>query len=106
MAVSRRDLLKLAGAAGAATAVPGLARAQALEKKEVTIAVGGQALIYYLPLSIANIKGYFKDEGLDAKVIDFAGGSKALQAERKCVGSGKGVSVRVDLGGTGVMKKN
>src|SRR3546814_13100965 len=60
--------------------VPGLARAQALEKKEVTIAVGGQALIYYLPLSIANIKGYFKDEGLDAKVIDFAGGSKALQA--------------------------
>src|SRR3546814_14849580 len=80
MSVSRRDLLKLAGAAGAATAVPGLARAQALEKKEVTIAVGGQALIYYLPLSIANIKGYFKDEGLDAKVLDFLGGSKALQA--------------------------
>src|SRR3546814_2975311 len=60
--------------------VPGLARAQALEKKEVTIAVGGQALIYYLPLSIANLNGYFKDEGLNAKVIDFAGGSKALQA--------------------------
>src|SRR5690606_16921106 len=36
--------------------------------------------IYYLPLSIANINGYFKDEGLDAKIIDFAGGSKALQA--------------------------
>jgi NitT/TauT family transport system substrate-binding protein len=31
-------------------------------------------------LSIANINGYFKDEGLDAKIIDFAGGSKALQA--------------------------
>src|SRR3546814_2073697 len=60
--------------------VPGLARAQALEKKEVTIAVGGQALIYYLPLSIARMNGYFKDEGLDAKVVDFAGGSKALQA--------------------------
>lgn len=80
MSVSRRDLLKLAGVAGAATVAPGLARAQALEKKEVTIAVGGQALIYYLPLSIANIKGYFKDEGLDAKIVDFAGGSKALQA--------------------------
>lgn len=80
MFVSRRDLLKLAGAAGAAAAVPGLARAQQLEKKDVTIAVGGQALIYYLPLSIAHINGYFKDEGLDAKIVDFAGGSKALQA--------------------------
>src|SRR5690606_9090521 len=80
MSVSRRDLLKLAGAAGAATVVPGAARAQALEKKEVLIAVGGQALIYYLPLSIANLNGYFKDEGLNAQIVDFAGGSKALQA--------------------------
>ncbi|NGM88615.1 ABC transporter substrate-binding protein [Parapusillimonas sp. SGNA-6] len=80
MSLSRRDLLKLAGVAGAATVVPAVSRAQALEKKEVTIAVGGQALIYYLPLSIAHINGYFKDEGLDAKIVDFAGGSKALQA--------------------------
>ena len=80
MSVSRRDLLKLAGAASAAATIPGLARAQQLEKKDVTIAVGGQALIYYLPLSIAHINGYFKDEGLDAKIVDFAGGSKALQA--------------------------
>lgn len=80
MSISRRDLLKLAGVAGAATVAPGIARAQALEKKDVTIAVGGQALIYYLPLSIASINGYFKDEGLNAQVVDFAGGSKALQA--------------------------
>jgi NitT/TauT family transport system substrate-binding protein len=80
MSLSRRDVLKLAGVATAATVVPAVSHAQALEKKEVTIAVGGQALIYYLPLSIANIKGYFKDEGLDAKIVDFAGGSKALQA--------------------------
>ena len=80
MSISRRDLLKLAGVAGAATVAPGLVRAQEIEKKDVSIAVGGQALIYYLPLSIANINGYFKDEGLDAKIIDFAGGSKALQA--------------------------
>lgn len=80
MSLSRRDVLKLAGVATAAAVVPAVSRAQALEKKEVTIAVGGQALIYYLPLSIANIKGYFKDEGLDAKIVDFAGGSKALQA--------------------------
>ncbi|NYT76268.1 ABC transporter substrate-binding protein [Alcaligenaceae bacterium] len=80
MTLSRRDLLKLAGVAGATTLAPGLALAQNLEKKDVTIAVGGQGLIYYLPLSIANLKGYFKDEGLNAQVIDFAGGSKALQA--------------------------
>lgn len=80
MSISRRDLLKLAGAAGAVSVTPVFAQAPALEKKDVIIAVGGQALIYYLPLSIANIKGYFKDEGLNAQVIDFAGGSKALQA--------------------------
>src|SRR3546814_16790863 len=80
MSISRRELLKLAGVAGAVTIAPGIVRAQELEKKDVAIAVGGQALIYYLPLSIANLNGYFKDEGLNAKVIDFAGGSKALQA--------------------------
>ncbi|HEU0230067.1 MAG TPA: ABC transporter substrate-binding protein [Burkholderiaceae bacterium] len=80
MSISRRDLLKLAGAAGAATVVPGISRAASAEKKDVIIAVGGQALIYYLPLSIARDLHYFKDEGLNVKVMDFAGGSKALQA--------------------------
>ncbi|HLV27596.1 MAG TPA: substrate-binding domain-containing protein [Burkholderiaceae bacterium] len=80
MSINRRDLLKLAGVAGAAGVMPGLARAQNLEKKSVSIAVGGQALIYYLPLSIAAQNGYFKDEGLDVKILDFAGGSRALQA--------------------------
>jgi len=73
-------MLKLAGIAGAATVAPAIVRAQGLEKKEIKIAVGGQSLIYYLPLSIAHINGYFKDEGLDTQILDFAGGSKALQA--------------------------
>jgi len=80
MSLSRRELIKLAGMAGAATVFPRLASAKGIEKKDVKIAVGGQALIYYLPLTIAERRGFFKDEGLDAKVIDFAGGSKALQA--------------------------
>lgn len=80
MSISRRQILKLAGAVGAAGAFPGIGYTQSLEKKEVTIAVGGKALIYYLPLTIAELRGYFKDEGLDVKVVDFAGGSKALQA--------------------------
>ena len=44
------------------------------------IAVGGKAGFYYLPLTIAERHGYFKDEGLDVEISDFAGGSKALQA--------------------------
>ena len=80
MSVTRRDLLKLAGAAGAMGMAPAIVRAQKLEKKSVQIAVGGKALIYYLPLTIAEINGYFKDEGLDVNIADFAGGSKALQA--------------------------
>lgn len=56
------------------------AAAQAPEKKKITIAVGGKSLFYYLPLSVAERKGYFKDEGLEVEIPDFAGGAKALQA--------------------------
>ena len=54
--------------------------AQPLEKQKVSIAVGGKNLFYYLPLTIAEQLGYFKDEGLQVEISDFAGGSKALQA--------------------------
>lgn len=63
------------GVAFAATAF-----AQAPEKKSITIAVGGKSLFYYLPLSVAERKGFFKDEGLEVEIPDFPGGSKALQA--------------------------
>ena len=56
------------------------AAAQSLEKPKVTIAVGGKASIYYLPLTIAEAKGYFKDEGLTVEIVDFAGGSQSLRA--------------------------
>jgi len=58
----------------------GNAGAQAPEKKKITIAVGGKNLFYYLPLTIAERQGYFKDEGLEVEIPDFAGGAKALQA--------------------------
>ena len=67
-------------AAFALAALPLLAGAQALEKKEVRIAVGGKASLYYLPLTIAEQLGYFKDEGLTLDISDFAGGSQALRA--------------------------
>lgn len=58
-----------------------LASAQGvLEKKDVQIAVGGKASLYYLPLTIAEQLGYFRDEGLAVRISDFAGGSQALRA--------------------------
>lgn len=80
MTINRRTLLKVAAAGGALTMAPTILRAQKLERPGVHIAVGGQALTYYLPLSVADRLGYFKDEGLDVKISDFAGGSRALQA--------------------------
>ncbi len=77
--MQRRALIKTGAAALAALAAPAL-RAQAIEKPNAKIAVGGKNLLYYLPLTIAEQLGYFKDEGLSLEIVDFAGGSRALQA--------------------------
>ena len=77
----RRTVLKTLALAPAALAFPRVwAQAGKPEKSKLTIAVGGKNLFYYLPLTIAEQLGYFKDEGLQTEVPDFAGGSKALQA--------------------------
>ena len=73
--------LTVAAAAGVPLLMAtGPVHAQAIEKKKVTIAVGGKSALYYLSLTIAEQLGYFKDEGLDVEIVDFAGGSKSLQA--------------------------
>jgi len=65
----------------AVLALAGLQTAQAqIEKRDVHIAVGGQASFYYLPLTIAERLGYFKEEGLNIRISDFAGGAVALRA--------------------------
>ena len=46
----------------------------------VRIAVGGASQLLYLPTTLAQQLGYYKDEGLDVELDDFAGGSKALEA--------------------------
>ncbi|BAL93464.1 ABC transporter substrate-binding protein [Rubrivivax gelatinosus] len=75
---SRRHLLLAAGAT--AIGAPALVRAQTLEKPKLTLAVGGKNLLYYLPLTLAEQLGYFKAEGLDVSIVDFAGGAQALRA--------------------------
>ena len=64
----------------AAAFVMGASHGAAPEKQKITIAVGGKASLYYLPLTIAEQLGYFRDEGLQVDIVDFAGGAKALQA--------------------------
>jgi NitT/TauT family transport system substrate-binding protein len=78
--MQRRDILLRSAAAGAVAAFPALLHAQVLDKPKLTIAVGGKNLLYYLPLTIAESLGYFKAEGLEVTIADFAGGSRALQA--------------------------
>lgn len=78
--LNRRKLGTLATAAAATLAVPALRAQPNLEKPKLAIAVGGKAAFYYLPLTIAEQLGYFKAEGLDVEISDFAGGAKALQA--------------------------
>ena len=76
-ALNRRQFTALAAATVAA---PSLRAQGKPEKSKVAIAVGGKAAFYYLPLTISEQLGYFKSEGLDVEISDFAGGSRSLQA--------------------------
>ena len=44
------------------------------------LAVGGNTALYYLPLTVTERLGYFKEAGLDVEISDFQGGAKSLQA--------------------------
>ncbi|MDB5752593.1 MAG: putative signal peptide protein [Ramlibacter sp.] len=77
LSLGRRRFVALAAAAVAAPALRAQGRP---EKSKVSIAVGGKSAIYYLPLTVAEQLGYFKSEGLDLEISDFAGGAPALQA--------------------------
>jgi NitT/TauT family transport system substrate-binding protein len=77
---TRRDVLVAGAAVAGSAAFPATGFAQAIERKKVTIAVGGKNLLYYLPLTIAEQKKFFEQEGLDVNIVDFAGGARALQA--------------------------
>ena len=61
-------------------ALAGGARGQAIEKKQLTLGVGGKSALYYLPLTICERLGYFKEQGLDVTIEDFRGGAQSLQA--------------------------
>ena len=68
----------LAWPAGAALAASASAAAPSVGR--VTIAVGGLEVLYHLPLALAMELGYFRAEGLEVTVRDFAAGALALKA--------------------------
>ena len=69
-----------AGIAALAIAFSTGAQAQKPETTKVRLAVGGKSSLYYLPLTVTERLGYFKEAGLDVEISDFAGGAKSLQA--------------------------
>lgn len=79
--MDRRTLLAAIG--GLAAIGPRAARAAAAdapEKPSVVLGVGGKPLLYYLPLTIAERRGLFEEQGLEVEIQDLGGGSKSLQA--------------------------
>jgi NitT/TauT family transport system substrate-binding protein len=54
--------------------------AGARQGKAIRIAVGGQNQLLYLPTTLARELGFYREEGLEVDIQDFAGGSKALEA--------------------------
>ena len=73
-------LLNLAAVLLATLSLAGAARAQAVEKKDVRLGVGGASALYYLPLALTDKLGFFKAQGLNVEINDFKGGSQSLAA--------------------------
>ena len=48
--------------------------------EKVRLAVGGKPALFYLPLTVTERLGYFRDQGLEVEISDFPGGARALQA--------------------------
>src|SRR3984893_17927556 len=80
MDVDRRAVT--AGLAGftLSTVLSAPARAQQLEKPSVRLGVANKAHLYYLPLTLAERRGYFRDYGLNVAITDFEGGAQSLDA--------------------------
>jgi NitT/TauT family transport system substrate-binding protein len=79
MDVDRRAFM--AGVTGFMLAtVPSGVGAQLLEKPSIRLGVANKAHLYYLPLTLAERRGHFRDYGLNVAITDFEGGAQSLDA--------------------------
>ena len=51
-----------------------------LEKPDLVLAVGGKTTLYYLPLTVAERKGFFVREGIHLVVVPIPGGTDRIVA--------------------------
>jgi NMT1/THI5 like len=58
----------------------GLVHGQQLERSSLKLGVANKAHLYYLPVTIAERRGHFRDYGLAIAMIDFEGGGESLDA--------------------------
>ena len=61
-------------------AFPRAGSAQQLEKPSLRLGVANKSHLYYLPVTLAERRGYFSDYGLNVSIVDFEGGSQSLEA--------------------------
>jgi NitT/TauT family transport system substrate-binding protein len=80
MHIDRRAFTAGLGGLTLSTVLPGVARSQKLEKPSLRLAVANKAHLYYLPVTLAERRGYFKDYGLNVTLADFEGGSQSAEA--------------------------
>jgi NitT/TauT family transport system substrate-binding protein len=73
-----RTIRALVAGFGALVLATGIAAAQS--KPKVSIAVGGAGCLCYLPTVLAKQLGEYDKAGVEVELIDFKGGSQALQA--------------------------
>jgi NitT/TauT family transport system substrate-binding protein len=74
------QFLKTIAVAVAALTLAAGAGAQAPERKDIKLGVGGAPALYYLPLAVTERLGYFKEQGLNVEISDFKGGAQSLTA--------------------------
>lgn len=79
-APNRRQLLQLACLSALGGQMLPATPQEKPERTRLTVAVGGKAGFYYLPLTIADELGFFRSEGVSLDIRDFDGGSQALRA--------------------------
>src|SRR5262249_38097307 len=75
-----RTFTKIVAALGLTLVLGTVAQSQAVEKPQITLGVGGKAALYYLPLTLCERLGYFKEQGLEVTINGFGGGAAPLQA--------------------------
>ena len=64
----------------AVLALPASGQETKPELSKVRLAVGGKPALFYLPLTVTERRGYFREQGVEVEISDFPGGARALQA--------------------------